>query len=242
MPAASFGARSDGLHHGCHVLVGPVARGGPVPGRPIEVAGLMESFRECSVCVAALRARGGLVDRGPDQGVPDAYRVPVDHEESGRFDRRQRLAGDSQRFPRPGQDREVSGVVGRGQQHHRLPGHRQGATTVEEGSLHPVGQGQLVRQGRSSGELGVAELSGQFHQRERVASGAGSEGLDDGVGDVLSGAFVEQCAHCVVGQPFEAHHLDVGRSEDVGVVVTGGEEQEHGFGEQPARGEQQRVR
>ncbi len=136
----------------------------------------------------------------------------------------------------------MSGVVGRGQQHQRLRRHRQGAAPVQEGPLDPVGQGQVVRHGRGSGELRIAELSGQLHQRERVTSGAGSQDLDDAIGDRPARALVQQGADCVAGQPFDAHQLDVGRREGVGTVVTGGEQHEDRFGEQPARGELQRVR
>ena len=100
----------------------------------------------------ALRARGGLVDRGPDQGVSDPELAPSTDEESGPFDRRQASRRDGRAVRPPGAGRELSGVIGRGKQHQGLAGHRRRAAAVEERPLHPVGQGQLVRS-RGPGEL-----------------------------------------------------------------------------------------
>jgi hypothetical protein len=77
-----------------------------------------------------------LVDGGLDERVPDLKRATADGNDAGQLRRRQRLFGDSKRFPGTQDRRQPPAAVCSDDQQKALRGHRQPADALEEESLN----------------------------------------------------------------------------------------------------------
>ena len=78
----SLGAEADLVEQGADLLVGPLGRCRPVPRGTVGVLEPGQDVGERTVHVAPLVPRGGLVDRGPDERVPNGHGVAADHQQS----------------------------------------------------------------------------------------------------------------------------------------------------------------
>ena len=79
-------------------------------------------------------------------------------------------------------DRGAPGVVGRRDEQERLRARGKPSDPVEEGTLHPRGQGKLHRERRLAGELIGGERVRELDEREGVATGAGHEPVEHAAG------------------------------------------------------------
>ena len=184
--------------------------------------------------------RSAVVDRGADQRVPEAHRVP-DGEQVPRLRRRGRPG----RVPEPRsglpQQLRVAGRIGRRrqQQHPGVGGQAAGLPQVP--LLELAADRHRVRQRRVAAQLARAELLADLDQGQRVAVGLGHDPLGHGRaqprpsrgGQQLGGVPLGQPGHRQTGQPAEQAGCGGGLADR--------EDHGHGVGVQPAAHERERV-
>ena len=78
--AASLGPRADLVEGGGQALVGPVGGCRAVPGGPVGVLEAVQGVGQPAMHLAPLVRSGSLIDRGPDERMPNRHGVTADHE------------------------------------------------------------------------------------------------------------------------------------------------------------------
>jgi hypothetical protein len=79
---SSLGAEADLVEQGAELLVGPLGCCRPVPRGTVGILEPGQGVGERAVRITPLGPRGGLVDRGPDERVPNGHGVAADHQQS----------------------------------------------------------------------------------------------------------------------------------------------------------------
>ncbi len=159
--AASRSLR-HGVEGGHHLLVGTVGGGREMPRAPVRV--VLERFGQGAVDCPTRGARRCPVDRGSDERVIQPQRDALDGQQARSFGLVQCVVTAIETVDSVTDRRQPAGIVRRGHEQQPLRAVGQTSVAVEEPALHPTGQRQRDRQGRSPRQLVRVEGCGQFHR------------------------------------------------------------------------------
>ena len=208
-----------------------------VPGRAVGVDRRRARVGQRRVHLPALAGSGQGVHGRPDQRVAERHVRPGLAQQSGAHE-----TVDSGWWDREAVERAEDQVDRRGARdgadQHRAPlvGPQRGDLCGER-PLQPVGAGQRLPQRRVAGPLLGGQRPRDLHECQRVAAGQIEELLDDHAGDDTAAAQQRRARLAV-----EAAEDDLREPGCVeGRHVPGGEHEQHGLGQQPARREQHRL-
>ncbi len=180
--AAALPSTVGGLFQPCgDLLVGPVGRLRGVPGTPVRVQERVGRVGQGPVHGAPVLGLRAVVDRRPDQGVPEPHRL-AELDQACRLGRCG-VRGDVEGRGRADQQARVTHRFRRGGQQQRARGGRQCAEPSGEVPLDAAGHRPLDARGARRvdpvGEFGGAAAAGELQQRQRVAVHLGHEPVPD---------------------------------------------------------------
>ena len=209
-----------------------------MPGSLVRQAGVAHRRGERAVSGAALGGLRRVVHGGADERMAELDAAVRDDHETGGLGLLERRDLDAERRCRLGEQAEL-GVRGRGRDEQRAPCHLgQPRDATREGAL----DGGRDREGPFDQARGHAlGLACELDQRERIAPGRPEQPLRAACGhrvvplvreQRLGGAEVET-GQCELGQ--------IGAGERRGLARAHADDDRDGVGEQPARGEQDRL-
>ena len=155
--------RRHRLQFSGHIVVGARGRCGRVPGAPVGL--VSEDLRERGVRGPPLRAGSGLVDRRPDQRMPEMDACAVNADERGADRRLERVR--SQLFPADETRcrqylRVLTAVVGSRDEQERTGRRGQCLQPSREGAFQAAGEGHNRRQRGACAARPARQGPGQF--------------------------------------------------------------------------------
>jgi hypothetical protein len=183
---------------------------------------------------------GAVVDRRPDQRMPEHHRRPVEAHQVGELLGLQHRRVQAQPPGGAADGGELAGALGRGQQQQRLGVGVVPADAVQERPLQLPGQRQRLLQRLGAGPLPRGERGRQLQQRQRVAAGLLQQAAADRGGEPAGPALLQQRRGGVGVQAGKAQLAHPGRVHRAPLAAPQRDQQRDRLGLQPARGERQR--
>ncbi len=130
-----------------------------MPCRTVGVLEAAQGIGQSPVHGTTLEHGGGLVDRGPDERMPDRDAVAGDGQEPRPLCLGERFWAGTEGRGGALDRRQLAGVVGNRDQHQLLCGLGEPTAAVQEDPLDSRSEHQLGRQRRRAGQLRVTQAS-----------------------------------------------------------------------------------
>ena len=222
--------------------IGLHARRGAVPGAAVRLGFAVQDARQRAVGCLPPGEWRCLVDRGADEWVAKLELGAARVRQARLLGAIERLRSDSELRCGTQDRRELTAVVGRGDEQERLRVRRQPLDPRQERALDPGADGDGGEHRLGARQLRLAQGRGELEQRQRIAARLDDEPVAYLGRERDARVAIDQGPGRLLSEPAQAELREPGRLEAPKLTLPGGEQDHDALGLEPPGDEDECVR